>query len=130
MARGFCLRALCLSSARLDDLLLLRAEAVDAELDDVADLEELRLGLHAERDARRGAGDDDVAGLHDEILRAPPDDFGDAEDHRLGVAVLAILAVDLEPDLEVLRVFELVLGDDPRADRAEALAALALGPLA
>src|SRR4249919_119434 len=117
-------------SARLDDLLLLGAEAVDAELDDVADVEKLRLGLHAERHPRRRAGDDDIAGLHDEILRAPPDDFGDAEDHGLGVAVLAILAVDLEPDLEVLRVLELVLGDDPGADRPERLAALALGPLA
>src|SRR5436190_22463721 len=112
----------------LDDFLLLGAEAVDAEFDDVADLEELRLGLHAERHARRRAGDDDVAGLHDEVLRAPPDDLGDAEDHRPGVALLAELAVDLEPEIEVLRVLDLVLGDDPWADRAERLAALALGP--
>src|SRR5260221_3999055 len=104
---------------RLDDLLLLRAEAVDAELDDVADVEELRLGLHAQRHPRRRAGDDDVAGLHDEILRAPPDDIGDAEDHRLGVALLAKLAVDLEPDVEVVRILEFVLGDDPAGDQAE-----------
>ena len=31
---------------------------------------------------------------------------------------------------EVLRVLDLVLGDEPRADRAEGLAALALVPLA
>src|SRR4029079_4756619 len=66
----------------------------------------------------------------DEILRAGPDQVGDVEDHRLGVALLPDLAVDGELHVEVLRVLDLVLGDHPGAERAEALAALALGPLA
>ena len=51
------------------------------------------------------------------------------EDHGRGVAALALLAVDVEPHVELLRVLDLVLGDEPGAERAEGLAALALGPL-
>src|SRR5258707_9594260 len=110
-------------------LLLLLTQSPDPELHHIARLQELRR-LHAEADAGRRAGDDHVAGLHDEELRAVPDDVGGAEDHRLGVALLARLAVHREPHVEPLRVRNLVLGDEPRTDRAERLAALALGPLA
>src|SRR5690348_18239306 len=113
-----------------DDLLALLAKSLDAERDDVAGLEPDRIGFHAERDAGRRAGGDDVARLHHEELRAVPDDVLDAEDHRLGVAALALLAVHVEPHVELLHVLDLVLGDEPRSDRAEGLAALALGPLA
>src|ERR1700693_789769 len=125
---------LCFSSGGLvfprHDLLLLLAELVDAEGDDVAGLEEYRCRLHAEANARRRAGDDDVARLHDEELRAVPHQIFAAEDHGLGVAALALLAIDVEPHVEVLRVLDLVLGDEPRADGPEGLAALALVPLA
>src|SRR4029077_11410447 len=67
--------------------------------------------------------------LHDEILRAAPHDMAAVEDHGRGVAALAFLAVDVEPHGELLRVLDLVLVDEPRAERAESLAALALGPL-
>src|SRR4029077_2166741 len=113
----------------LHHLLLLLAEPVDAERHHVAGLQERRR-LHAEAYARRRAGDDDVARLHDEILRAAPHDVAAVEDHGRGVAALAFLAVDVEPHGELLRVLDLVLGDEPRAERAEGLAALALGPLA
>src|ERR1700712_5259082 len=112
------------------DLLALLAELLDAERDDVAGLEELRRRLHAQAHARRRAGDDDVARLHDEELRAVPDQVFAAEDHGLGVAALALLAVDVEPHVEVLRILDFVLGDEPRADRAEGLGAFALAPLA
>src|SRR6266550_1124065 len=62
-----------------DDLLLLLAEPRDAEAHHVSGFEELRR-LHAEADAGRGAGDDHVARLHDEELRAVPDEMGHAED--------------------------------------------------
>src|SRR5215468_808171 len=52
------------------------------------------------------------------------------EDHRLCIAALALLAVDVEPHIEVLRILDFVLGDEPRTDRSEGLAALALVPLA
>src|SRR5215472_5513328 len=114
----------------LHDLLRLVAEARDAQLHHVAGLEELRLRLHAERDAGRRAGDDDVAGLEHHELRAVPDEVHAVEDHRFGRAVLPRLAVDGEMHRQALRVLDLVLGDEPGAERAERLAALALGPLA
>ena len=112
-----------------DDLLLLLAEFLDAERDDVARFEELRRRLHAQAHARRRAGDDDVARLHHHELRAVPDQVFAAEDHGLGVAALALLAIDVEPHLEILRILDLILGDEPRADRPEGLGALALAPL-
>src|ERR1700761_5235066 len=111
----------------LHDLLPLLAQAVDAERDDVAGLEEFRLGLHAQPNARRSSSYNDVTGLHDEILRARPDDVPAVEDHGLGVAALAFFSVDVEPHFEVLRILDLVLGDEPRSHRDEGLAALALG---
>src|SRR4051812_19318784 len=110
-------------------LLPLLAQSLDAERDDVAGLEECRR-FHAEPDARRRAGDDHVARLHHEELRAVPDDVRDIEDHRPGVAALALLAVHVEPHVKRLDVLDLVLGDEPGPERAEGLAALALGPLA
>ena len=47
-----------------------------------------------------------------------------------GGAVLAALAVDFEPEFQVLRVGDFVLGDEPGAERAEGVAAFAFGPLA
>src|SRR5262245_35217248 len=111
------------------DLLRLIPEPGDAERHHVARFEELRLRLHAKPYARRRAGDDDVARLHDEELRAIPDQVLDPEDHRLGVAALTPLAIDVEPHLEVLRILDLVPGHEPRPNRAEGLAALALVPL-
>src|SRR6516165_3554315 len=113
----------------LRPLLPLLAEAVDAERDHVAGLEEFRLRLHAQPDAGRRAGEDHIAGLHHEILRAAPDEMSAVEDHGAGVAALALLAVDVEPHVQALRVPDLVLGDQPRAKWAEGFAALALDPL-
>src|SRR5262249_44473711 len=117
------------SRLELRHLLALLAQAVDPQRHHVAGLEIFRLRLHAERYARRRAGDDDVARLQHEVLRAIPDQVAAIEDHGLGIAALALLAVDVEPHVEVLRIFQLVLGDEPRAERAERLAALALDPL-
>src|SRR5258707_4474783 len=111
-------------------LLGLLAQPCNPELYDITWLKELRLRLHAERDARRGAGDDDVAGLQHHELRAVPHQVGDTEDHGLGGALLAVLAVDREPHIEILRLGDLVLGDEPGTERAERLRAFAFGPLA
>src|SRR5580700_2312075 len=113
----------------LHHFLLLLTQPIDTERDHVAGLQKGRR-LHAEPDARRRAGDDDVARLQDEILRAAPDDVAAVEDHGRGVAALALLAVDVKPHVQFLRILELVLGDEPRAERAKGLAALAFGPLA
>src|SRR5579863_1086260 len=114
----------------LHDLLLLLAQAVDAEPHHVAGLEKFRLRLHSEPDAGRCAGDDDVARLEHEELRAIPDQVGDAEDHGLGRALLPGFAVDGEPHVESLRIADLVLGDEPGPERAEGFAAFTLAPLA
>src|SRR5262249_53873883 len=110
------------------DPLSLLAKTVDPERYDVAGFEPFRLGLHAERNARRRAGDDHVSWLHHEILRAAPHDVSAIEDHGLGVAALTFLPIDVEPHGQVLRVLDLILGDQPRAQRAKSLAAFALGP--
>ena len=108
---------------------MLLAEAFDAEADGLAGAEEDgRLAAHA--DAGGGAGGDDVAGVEREELAEVADEFLDAEDHRGGRAVLAALAVDFEPELQVLRVGDFVFGDEPGAERAEGVAAFAFGPLA
>ncbi len=103
---------------------------LDPQSHHVAFLEEHRRRLHAQPHARRRAGDDDVARLHDEELRAVPDQMLGAEDHGARVAALALLAVDVEPHVEVLHVLDLVARHQPRPDRPEGLAAFALVPLA
>src|SRR5215831_19398496 len=52
------------------------------------------------------------------------------EDHRLCIAALALLTIDVKPHIEVLRILDFVLGDEPRTDRPKGFAALALVPLA
>ena len=56
--------------------------------------------------------------------------MGDAEHHGLGRPVLHPLAIELEPQFEFLRVPDLIGRYQPRADRAESVIGLALGPLA
>src|SRR5262245_62972235 len=102
-----------LSRLELHHPLALLAEPVDPERDHVAGPEEFRLRLHAEPDPRRRAGDDDVARLEHEELRAVPHEVPAIEDHGLGVAALALLAVDVEPHVETLPILDLILGDQP-----------------
>src|SRR5215813_5580489 len=104
-------------SSRRNDLLALLAEPVDAERDDVADIEEGRR-LHAEADAGRRARRDDVAGQQREELRYVGNALRHREDHGRGASGLAALAVDVEPHAELLHVRNLILGDEPRAERA------------
>ena len=59
-------------------------------------------------DAGRRAGGDHVAGQQRHVARDVGDDRRDAEDHRLRVARLPALAVDVEPHVEILRVPDLV----------------------
>ena len=47
----------------------------------------------------------------------------------MGRRHLALLAVHVEPHLEILRVLDFVTGDEPRPDRPEGLAAFAFIPL-
>src|SRR5690606_31886971 len=85
-------------------------------------------GLDAHADARRGAGGDDVARLQAHELADIVYQMCHAEDHRLGRAVLVALAIDLEPHAQVLRISDFVPGDEPRANGAKSVVALALVP--
>src|SRR6476661_6234610 len=102
------------TTLRLDDLLALLAEALDAERDDVADIEILRR-LHAGADAGRGAGRDDVAGQQRHELRDVGDALRHRKNHGRGRPGLAALAVDVEPHRQFLHVGYFVLGSEPRA---------------
>ena len=81
-------------------------------------------------DPRRRARADHVAGLQRHESADVADEIGDAEDHLGGGAVLHALAVEIEPQTQVLRIAHLVGGDQPRPQRGERVAALALDPLA
>jgi hypothetical protein len=107
-------------------LLPLHPQPRDPQLHHVADLQIDRHRLHAEADARRRAGGDHVARLQHEKLRAIPDQIRHIEHHGGGRAALALLAVDVGVHGELLRVLDLVLGDQPRPQRPETLGALAL----
>src|SRR6188472_2816026 len=100
-------------------LLALLAQALDAEPHLVAGLEEHGRRLHAESHAGRRAGGDEVARPERHEAAAVRDQLGDAEDHRLRAAVLAALAVDVEPHRQRLRILDLVGRHHPRPDRAE-----------
>src|SRR3954447_15150641 len=63
--------------------------------------------IHELAAAPRRAGEDHVAGLEREAVRAEADQLGDPEDHLRGVRVLDELAVDLRRELEALRVLDL-----------------------
>src|SRR5215831_11691737 len=115
---------------RRDYLLTLLAEFLDPERHHVAGFQEDRGGLHAETDAGRGSRDDDVAWLHHEELRAVPHEVLATEDHGLCVSALTLLAIDVEPHVQILRIPDLIPGDEPWPNRSEGLAALALVPLA
>src|SRR5678815_1195650 len=83
-----------------DHLLLLLAQAADAERHHVARLEEHRLGLDPEAHARRRAGADHVARQERHELADVRHDLRAVEDHRARVAGLHALAVDVEPHVE------------------------------
>src|SRR5258707_1176903 len=57
------------------------------------------------------------------------DQVGDVEDHRAGVAALEAMSVDLEPQLEILRIADFIRRHEPGADGGKGVAPFALVPL-
>src|SRR5579872_4519455 len=112
-----------------DHALPLLAKFRDSQMHLVTLLEEDGVGFLAFANAGRSAGDQQVPGMERHEPADVGDAFGDGEDHRGGVSGLHSTAVDLEKHVERLRVADLVGGDEPRADRTEGVAALALVPL-
>src|SRR5882672_2866511 len=110
------------------DRLPLLAEAIDAEADFVAGLQEHR-GLAAHADTGGSARADEVARIQRHEAADVAHQRGHAEDHGARAAVLAALAVHVEPHAQSLRIGHLVARDEPWPDRSEGVAALALVPL-
>src|SRR5438874_957598 len=110
------------------DVLPLRAQLFDAQRHDVAGRQEPGLWLLPHAHAGGRAGADDVAGLKGQELAEVGDQSGYPEDHRAGAAVLDAPPADLQPDGQIVRVADLVRGDQPGPYRPEGVAALALVP--
>src|SRR5579863_1676825 len=110
-------------------VLALLSKTCNAEVNDVPG-SQVHRGLLAHADARRGAGADDVAGHERHIPADVTHEVRHIEDHGLRVALLAALAVDIEPEGETLRVPDFIARHEPRAYGTEAVAALSLDPLA
>src|SRR5205809_2528280 len=116
-------------SARGTDVLASRAEPVDAELHLVPRDEVARRAL-AESYAGGGSGGDDVAGQERHELADVTDERRHVEDELAGRAALLGRAVHLEPQAQVVHVADLVRRSEEGPERGEAVAALALHPLA
>src|SRR5215213_8663119 len=52
-----------------------------------------------------------------------------AEHHGLGIALLPRFAIDREPQVQILRVWNLIFGHEPWTERTEGFAAFAFRPL-
>jgi hypothetical protein len=113
------------SHLELRDLLLLLAQSVDAETHHVAGFQKFRLRLEAQADAGRRAGDDDVARLQHEELRAVPDEVRNAEYHGAGRAldamaksglvwVVALMRSDFFDRLETMPALASLSADESR----------------
>src|SRR3989442_6692476 len=105
------------------------AEPVDAKLDRVTVYEVTWRAL-AESHARGCAGGDDVPGQERHELADVTDERWHVQDELAGAPALLGFSVHLEPYPEVVHVPNLVRRGEQRSQRREAVAALALHPLA
>src|SRR5215813_14098461 len=106
------------------------ADALDVDLAGIALLHPYRVRLAGVTDARRRAGEDDVAGLERHALGDVGDGLGDREHHVVGVVGLHDLPVEPRLDFQALAAGrQLVGGDHPRAEPAGAVEILAHVPL-
>src|SRR5262249_45535610 len=106
------------------------AHALDVDLAGIALLHPHRVRLASVADARRRAGEDDVAGLERHALRDVGDGLGDGKHHVVGVVRLDALPVETGLDFHPLgAVRQLVGRAHPRAETAGAVEILAHVPL-
>src|SRR5258708_7930975 len=95
--------------------------ALDGTFDDIARLEKKLGGVRlAHGDAAGRAGGEHVAGLERDVAREVLEDVGEFPDLVARVDAHALLAVHRADHPEVVRVADLVQGDDLGAERAEA----------
>lgn len=106
-----------------------RSESLDPDRDVVAVLREHRR-VAVEADAGRRAGEEQGVRIERERPTAERDEFADARDEVRRRAVLQPLAVDLRPDVQVVRVGNLVRRDQLRPDGCERVEVPLPDPLA
>src|ERR1700737_268719 len=94
------------------------ADAFDVGAEDLAGAKELGR-MAGGTDARRGAGEDQVAGEQGQHRRKSSDEFGHAEDHLRSAALLDVATIDATTDIKIVRVREFVGCKEPRACRAK-----------
>ena len=108
---------------------MLLAEARNLQHELVAGLEEdARIARHADPGGR--ARRDHVAGHQRHVCADIAHELGHAENHGDGVSRLHPLAVEIEAQIEALRIGDFVRGDEPGSQRTEAVMALRLDPFA
>src|SRR5688572_1828011 len=95
----------------------------------IAGLEPHRLGFLAHADTGGRAGGDDVSRHERHVVTAIRHELLHPEDHRARIAALHPFAVHVEPHFQTLRIRDFVARDEPRPQRPEGIAALALVPL-
>src|ERR1700722_646757 len=109
--------------------LSLLTELFYSEMPFIAGGEEKRIWLVTHADARRRAGDQQVAG----IQRHKPTNIGyqlpHCEYHSPRIAGLHAPTVEVQEHLEILRIADFIRGYEPRSDRPKCVATLALVPL-
>src|SRR3546814_15032120 len=98
----------------------------DAKVHLIARLEEDHRRLLPLADARRGAGDQQIARMERDEAADIGDAFRDRENHRRGVAGLHPLAVDVEEHVKSLAVNDLVGSHQPGPGRDEGVAGFSL----
>src|SRR5688572_7424641 len=104
------------SNGFLDDWVLQHPEVADFDPHGLARAE-IAGRLPPVSGAGRRPRRDDVAGLERHDPREVAHDLRDPEDHPRSTPVLQALAVDPEPDREVMRLRDLVASDERRAHR-------------
>jgi len=83
----------------------------------------------AHADSRRGSRGNDVSGMKTHEPAHITDQVRDTEHHRGGRGVLIAVAINLEPEMQILWIRYFVRGYHPRTNRAKRIRALALHPL-
>src|SRR5882672_12835093 len=117
-----------LGGVRTDYDLTLRTKVGNTQIDRVPDIQiDRRLLTHTR--PRRCTRGDDISGLKAHELTNVGDQERRPENHRARRAGLKALAIDVQPHIEVAGVGEFVCCNEPRANRAETIAALAFVPL-
>src|SRR5690606_12883720 len=83
---------------------------------------------HSESDAGWRARRDDITRLESHELAHVAHQGADVENHRASIAGLHSLAIDVELDIQILRVGDFVGCDQPRTDWPESVASFSLVP--